>query len=345
MATIENSTTIANVEIPPQVKLIELLRTAWIPQAISVAAELKIADVLKEGAKCCKDIAEEIGAHEDSLYRLLRGLATLGCFKEVEHRVFENSPMSVLLMDVEGSSREAALSVGYEYHWTAFGHMARSITTGVTAFESAFGLSMFDYFQQNPKLNDNFNKVMLTLNDIIVPSLIEGYDFNQFATLADIGGGYGSVSIPILKAYPHLHGILFDQPHVVEGAAQYIEEAGVGERIETVGGSFFEEIPSGADCYLLKYIVHDWNDEKALEILKNVRAAMKEDSKVLLVEHVISDANIPSGATFLDMTMMVMYGGRERSKIEFENLLSKAGLRLNRVLNTPIIEVIEAVAI
>lgn len=346
MSTIENSTNHASVEVPPQVKIGELLRTAWIPHAISVAAELRVADVLKEGPKCCKDIAEITGTHEDNLYRLLRALSTIGVFREVEYRVFENTPMSdVLREDAERSVREGALSVGYPYHWTSFGNLERSVRTGETAFDSVYGLPMFEYFQQNQLYGDNFNKVMINLSDMMIPSIIHGYDFSQFRSFVDVGGGYGSVTIPVLKAFPHLQGILFDQPHVIEGAQAYVEASGLGDRIETVGGSFFEEVPSGADCYLMKYIVHDWSDEKAVSILKTVRAAMHETSKVLLVEHVIPGENIPSGATFLDITMMVMYGGRERSKIEYEMLLKQAGLRLVQVIETPVVSLMEAVAI
>ena len=347
MSTIENSTTYAILEeLPPQVKVIELMRSLWIPQAISVAAELRIADFLKEGAKCCKDIAAKTETHEDSLYRLLRGLATVGVFHEVEYRVFENTRLSeVIREDAEGSVRDTVLSCGYPYHWTSFGHMEHSIRTGETAFDSAFGLGMFEFFKQNPKYGENFNQVMVNLSEILVPSIVQGYDFNQFASVVDVGGNYGTVLIEILKAFPHLHGILFDQPHVVEGAKPYVEAAGLSDRVEIVGGSFFEEVPSDADCYFLKYIVHDWNDDKAVDILKTVRAAMSPTSKVLLAEHVIPEKNIPSGATFLDMAMMVMYGGRERSKIEYERLFERAGLRLVQVIETPAVSLIEVVAI
>ncbi|MGB8953757.1 MAG: methyltransferase, partial [Tumebacillaceae bacterium] len=227
MSTIENSAIPASVEVPPQLKLAELLRTAWIPHAISLVAELRVADVLKEGAKSCKEIAEATSTHEDNLYRVLRAVATIGLFREVEYRVFENTPLSdVLREDAEGSVREGALSVGYPYHWTAFGHMERSVKTGETAFDSAYGLPIFEYFAQNPLYGDNFNKVMISLSDAMIWSIMQSYDFSQYQSLVDVGGGYGSVIIPLTKTFPHLKGILFDMPHVVEGAKPYVEAAG-----------------------------------------------------------------------------------------------------------------------
>jgi hypothetical protein len=259
-------------ETPPQVALLQMMTGYRVSQAISIAAKLGIADVLRAGSMHYETLAGITRTHAPSLYRLLRALVTVGIFAERQAGSFGLTPTATLLQtDHPNSMRALAIKQGEEqYH--VWGDMLRSIETGETAFDRVFGMSHFLYLAQHPQSNETFNQAMTGWSEQLHHALLAGYDFSAFATVVDVGGGYGRMLAAILRACPRLRGVLFDQPHVVAGAEALLQEAGVSERCEVVGGDFFAEVPSGGDAYILARIMHDWDDERGLAISRTVVA-------------------------------------------------------------------------
>jgi hypothetical protein len=212
--------------------------------------------------------------------------------------------------------------------------MLSSVRTGQTAFERVFGTKYFSYLAQHPEANETFNQAMTGWSAQLDQAVLAAYDFSQFGTVMDIGGGYGRLLATILRAHPTVRGVLFDQPHVVAGATALLQEAGVNGRCEVVGGDFFVEVPRKGDAYILSQIVHDWNDQRSLAILKTCRRAIAPTGKLLLVEMVIAPGNQTDFGKFLDLHMLALVGGRERTEAEYRTLLAKAGFQLTKVVPT-----------
>jgi O-methyltransferase/methyltransferase family protein len=302
---------------------------------IYITAKLKIADLLVSGPKQVSELASVNGVNEDALYRVLRAIASLGVFREVAPHRFENTPLSdTLRSDVPGSSRDAILFLSDPMHLRIFAELLHSVETGGTAFKKATGMEPFEFFQQNADENQAFNAAMTSISEQSVPPVIEAYDFGESGTLADIGGGHGILLSMILRKHKGLKGIVFDLPHVVEGAKARIESFGLASRCEIVGGDFFQAVPP-ADSYVMKSIIHDWDETRAITILKNCAKAMRNSSgKIILIEMLIAPGNEPNLAKWLDLEMLAMAGGRERTEAEYAELFAKAGLRLSRVVRS-----------
>jgi O-methyltransferase domain/Dimerisation domain len=325
------------------------LATGYMPAACLYAAtKLKIADLLTGGPKPISELARAgQGVNANALYRILRALASLGVFQEVEAGTFANTPISERLRsNVAESSRDTVLFMANPMHLRVFAELMHSVETGETAMKKATGMDSFTFFEGNHGESEAFNAAMTSISASLVGPVIAAYDFGESGTLADIGGGHGVLLAAILQKHPGLRGIIFDLPHVVEGAKPRIGSLGLESRCEIAAGSFFEPLPA-AESYILKSIIHDWDDAHAIAILKNCSKAMRgKDGKVILLEFVVVPGNDPSLAKWIDIEMLAMAGGRERTEAEYADLFAKAGLKLSRVVRTPspfcVIEAVKA---
>ena len=318
----------------PRETLMQMIDGYRLSQALHVAATLSIADFLADGPRSVANLAEATGTDQSALYRLLRTLASVGVFVETDDG-FCLTPLAMYLRSgVPGSVRAWAMHIGQQYFWQTWGHLLDSVRMGEPAFQTLFGMNPWEYREAHPKANAIFNQAMTDLAAGVVNAVVESYDFSGIEVLVDVGGGEGALLAAILTAYPTLHGILFDQPHVVTDAWAVFERAGVAARCEVAQGSFFDAVPGGADAYLMKSIIHDWDDASAIRILLACRTAIADTGKLLLVERVIQPGNDPDPAKFLDLNMLVMLGGRERTADDFRALYTQSGFHLTRIVPT-----------
>lgn len=315
-------------------ELTKMLTGAWISQAIYSAAKYGIADLLGGGAQTAAQLAKATGTKPDTLFRVLRALASVGVFAEDDEARFSLTPMAELLRsDVPGSQRSLAIMMGEE-HFVVWMDLAETLRTGGNAFEKRYGMPIFDYLGEHPEQANIFDGAMTGIHGVETQAVIDAYDFSEIGVLADVGGGNGSNLIAILKEYPAMRGMLCDLPHVVERARPHFETAGLADRCQLVGGSFFESVPKGADAYFMRHIIHDWDDEKAAIILKHCRSAIPRGGRLLLVESVIPPGNDPFFGKFLDVTMLLIPGGKERTEVEYKQLFAEAGFDLARTVPT-----------
>jgi hypothetical protein len=316
-------------------ELLRLTYGAWIAQAIGVAARLRLADLMVRGPQSVDALANATGTHPSTLYRLLRALASTGVFVENEEGAFALTPLAEgLRSDVDGSLQAICVLRTEPWAWDAWGDLLHSVTTGESAIRHVHGSDLFGYLDEHPETQARFNQAMVSLSSTEIASILAAYDFSGFPTIADIGGGKGALLAAILSAYPLAQGILFDQPSTISGAGALLEQANVADRCVAVAGSFFEDVPEGGDLYLLKSIVHDWNDDRAELILRTCRQAMAPRARLLLIERVIPPGNTPSFAKWMDLNMLIVADGRERTEAEFASLLDRTGFVLQRVIPT-----------
>jgi SAM-dependent methyltransferase len=307
----------------------------WTSQVLYVAAKLGLADLLKEGPKTADELASSTQTHPRSLHRLLSSSVSLGLFAQDEHKRFSLTPLSEWLRsDVPGSQRATAVIVG-DLLYRAWGELLYAVQTGRAAFEKVHGLPFFDYLSKNPEQASVFDEAM-SMHGWATTAILEAYNFSGIQVLADIGGGNGSAIAAILKKYPDMRGILFDLPGVAERAKQNIQAAGVADRCQVIGGSFLEAVPTGADAYMMRHVIHDWDDEKSAKILKNIHRSMRKDGKLLIGEYVMPSDNTPSMARGSDLVMLVISGGQERTEEEFRALFERAGFCLTRIVPTKV---------
>jgi hypothetical protein len=265
----------------------------------------------------------------------MRALASCGVFAETGERVFELTPMAELLRaDIEGSVRDVAIFMGADWHWQVWGDAMYSARTGKVAWEHVHGTEVFPYFAAHAGAARVFDNAMTSFSKMVAKAVVAAYDFSSVGKLADIAGGHGSLLAAILRANTHMKGLLFDMPQVIAGAGERLEAEGVAERCELASGDFFQSVPEGADAYLMKHIIHDWDDARALAILKNCHRAMPETGKLLLVEVVIPPGNEPHFGKIQDLEMLLSPGGLERTADEFRELFAAAGFELTRIIPT-----------
>jgi hypothetical protein len=306
---------------------------AWITQAISVASELCISDLLMDGPRTLGELAEKTHARRDSLYRLLRALASVGIFAQDADGRFSLTPLAEMLRsDVPQSQRAKAVMLGGEFHST-WGNLLYSVKTGKQGFQAKFGESFFQYMQGHPDRHQIYDAAMETIHGIETGPMLDAYDFSGVRSVVDIGGGSGQLLDAVLTRYPDLQGTLFDLPAVAERARARISRSGWGSRYRIVGGDFFSSIPPGADVYLMRHVLHDWEDQEAIAILERCREAMGPESMILVIETVIPPGNTPCSGKWLDL-MMLLVGGRERTEQEYGSLLWDGGFRVNRIIPT-----------
>lgn len=315
--------------------LSQMINGFKITQMIYVAAKLSIADLLQSGSRSSEELADATKVDSHSLHRVMRALASLGVFHENADGTYELTPLSELLRnDVPGSQRGAAIMWGEDWSWRPWGQLLQSVSTGEPSFDLTFGTGIFDYFTEHGDAGEIFHAAMTSLISLDSEAIIDAYDFSGISDLVDVGGGEGVLLTTLLKSYHELTGTIFDVPSVVQSAEEAIRNAGVSDRCNVVGGDFFESVPSGADAYVLKFIIHDWDDDRALSILRVCRRSMNDSAKILIVDRVIPGPNKGPALKVGDITMMVLTGGLERTESEFRDLLQSAGFRLNRIIPT-----------
>jgi hypothetical protein len=315
--------------------MLRMITGSWIAQAIFVAAKLGVADLIRDEPKSPDSLAEATGTHPRALYRVLRALASVGIFSEGSDGRFSLTPSAELLRsDWPGSLRPFAVMMGSEWVWRSWGEILHSVRTEEPAFDQIYGAPVFDYYAKTPEAARIGLEGLTSRSTSENAAVVAAYDFSWAKTIIDIGGGQGSLLATILARNPNSKGVLFEMPHVIELSSSTFEQAGVAERCSIVGGDFFASIPSGGDVYILKKVIHDWDDERARSILLTCRAAIPARGRLLLIELVVPTGNQPSFAKLLDLLMLVYPGGRERTEVEHGVLLASANFKLERVLPT-----------
>ncbi len=333
-------TELTNQVVGPQenratLTMMQMVMGSWVSQAIRVAAKLGVADAIANGPRAIDDLAQEIGVDRARLYRLVRACTSVGVFVEVAPGTFTNNPLSECLRaSAPGSMRDLAIAMNAPGHWLPWGHLEEAVRAGGPVTTATLGTDLFSYYERNPEEGAYFHAAMGNLSDFVSSEVVRNYDFSRCELVVDLGGAHGALISAVLLANPFVRGILFDLPHVVEGAATTLQERRVLDRCERIGGDFFEGVPSGGDVYLLKIIIHDWDDARAIKILRMCRDAMKPSGHVVLIEMVIPEDNSPSPAQLIDLDMMVLTTGRERTEREYAALMRAAGLELERMLRT-----------
>lgn len=315
-------------------KLMRVHNDLILGQCLYVAARLNLADPLAAGPRTVGELAAGAGANEGALYRVLRLLASEGMFAETAVQTFRNTESSELLRsDVPGSLKPLYLYWGSEFFYATFGEILYSVSTGEPSRTKLSGMDGFAYLRQQPELARDFDDAMTAVARSIAPSIAAAYDFGRWKTLMDVGGGNGILLANILHAHPMLHGVLADQEHVLERARKKGFLGGELEsRVTMTPCDFFQAIPSGCRAYVMARVIHDWTDEQAKVILSNCRKAMPSDGALLLVEQGLGEPNQPAPGKYLDVVMLLLTGGRERTVEEYRALLASSGLRLNNVI-------------
>lgn len=334
------STESTQTGLPPQVALYQLATGYYLSHALHLATKWDIAELLKGGPRHITELAAATATHAPSLHRVMRLLASAGVFEEQENGAFALTALGACLRaGIPGSSRARVMMFTGDWQQSAWKELEYCVQTGEPGFRKRGLDNVFTDPAWSPEERANFDAAMAEYTKLAAVAVAAAYDFAPLRTVVDVGGGTGALLIGILKAHPHLHGIVLDLPHTAERAQQYIAESGLAERCTAVGGDFFKEVPSGADAYILKHVIHDWNDERAVAILKNCHRALGEHGKVLIVEGVypprIDQSLASRGAAANDVNMLVNSGGRQRSEAEFRALYDAAGFKLTRIMPTP----------
>jgi len=320
-------------QIPPSAQVLQMAFGHCIAACIYHVARLGVADLLRDGPITVAELASATKTNEDALYRVLRALASLGMFIEIESRTFALTPLAQpLRSDAPDSVRAMLLFAGNSMHANTYAAMGYSLETGKRAFDHVYGKAPFEYLAEHPDEAKIFDEAMTSHSTPGIAAIIDAYDFDQFECIADVGGGQGHMLAAILRRYQRPRGVLFDLPYAIEHA----RNRGLlpANRATLVAGSFFEELPSGLDAIIMKHIIHDWADEETQKILVNCRRALPEHGKLLIAEMILPPMNEPGFAKLLDIEMLVIPGGRERTVEEYSAALGRAGFRLTRVVPT-----------
>jgi hypothetical protein len=331
---------------PAHVGMMQLLNGSYIAGAVACLAQLRIPDLVEAGPRSAEELASQIGAHPQALYRLMRATASVGVLSEGSDGKFSETPMSAVLRSDATASLRAFAIMGWR-EWCARGwaHLEYCVRTGKQALDQIYGAPVFKYFEQNPEEAQIFNGAMTSLSAIDSPAVAEAYSFDQIRSLVDVGGGHGLLLATILARNPHLTGTLYDEPHVIEGARSGPLKP-VMERCALVSGDMFSSVPAGADAYIMKHIIHDWPDDLCLKILKACRSAVNSGGKLLVVDTVIHPGNDFSPGKFLDLQMLIFPGGCERTEKQFRDLFAATGWQLSRILPTASMEsIVEGVPV
>ena len=331
--------------LPPDVQLIHMSTACWVSSIVYAAAKLGLADRLAAGPKSAAELAVPMAVHERSLHRLMRTLASLGILTERSERRFALTPVGdALKSDAPGSARATVLTMGNPGFAACLAKLDESVRSGESAFKKINGMPLFAYLAQNPAEASLFSQTMVGFHGAEPVAVADGYDFSTFETVVDVGGATGNLLAAILARHAGPRGILFDLPHVVAEAPELLRSKGVLERVTIQAGDFFKRVPAGADAYVLSHVIHDWNEEQCVTILGHCRKAMRPDGRVLLVEMVLPEGDAPHPGKMLDIVMLTIPGGEERTASEYGPLLGRAGFRINRVVPTDsAVSIVEAV--
>lgn len=319
----------------PQAQLIQMATAHWVSSIICVAAQMSLADHVAQGAKTASELAQSTKSDASSLYRLMRTLAGMGLFTEDSDHRFSLTPLGeALRTGTSGSVRSAVLSLAGDWNRKSLGQLHYSVQSGKTAFDKVFGMGLFEWFAENPIDASMFSETMVGLHSGEPEAVAKAYDFSQTGTVVDIGGASGKLLATILSHHRAVHGLLFDLPHVVRDAPALIKAHGLTDRIAIESGSFFDSVPIAEGAYVLSHILHDWDEEQCRTILGNCRRAMKPNSRLLIIEMVLPTGNTPHLGKMLDIVMLAVTGGQERTEPEYHQLLEKTGFKLTRVVPT-----------
>jgi O-methyltransferase domain/Dimerisation domain len=317
----------------PSNELMRLINAYQVAQALHVAAMLDVADQLKDGPKSYEIVAQACGAHPTSLYRLLRALAAIGVFREGDNKEFSLTPLGLCLTsDAPRSTRNYARWIGTPGQWGSWGNLLQSIKSGESAVGLTYGTDAWTYRRDHPEEQAIFDSAMTGNSRSEAQAVLDAYDFSRFGCVVDVGGGQGVLLKTILLACPATRGILFDQPQVTASADQTLAE--LEDRCQIVAGSFFDAVPENGDVYIMKVILHDWEDAKSTEILRTCRRAMSPTATLILIERVVGLPNEIPESKFSDLNMMVQYGAMERTRQEFDELLKSGGFEITEVCPT-----------
>lgn len=321
--------------VPPHLQLIQMGVAIWQARAVYAAAELGLADLLADGARGADELAAATSTHEPSLYRLLRALAACGLFTEVSPHCFAATDLGkALRTGAPGAARATILTIAGRWQWKAWDHVLDALRTGESGVTAAFGTGLFDFLAQHPEDSARFNEAMVGMHGGLGPAVAAAYDFSRFGTLVDVGGGKGALIAALLRANPALRGVLFDLPETGPAARQYLSATDLSSRCDVVEGDFFREVPAGHDAYVLAHVLHDWTDEQSIAILRNCRAAAGPDTRLLILEAVLPEGDTPHHGKLMDLLMLTVTGGMERTEAQFAGLLRASAFRLVRVCPT-----------
>jgi SAM-dependent methyltransferase len=333
---------------PPPFALLELVMGSMVTQAIYAVAELRVAEALRDGPLGAEELAGRVGANPDALGRVLRLLASHGIFESRGDGTYGLTPMGdALRADHPMTMRDIAVLMGHPIHWEDWGSFLDTVVTGEPSLPKLRGMGAFEFLERNPEYGTVFINGMGNMSATETEPVAAAYDFSRFGTVLDFCGGQGGLLAGILRRAPETRGILFDPRVEGNGAAGFLAEQGVADRCTTTAGDMFGPVPEGADAYVLKHIVHDWPEDKVLEILRNVRAAVKPDGRLLLVEMVVpEEGDEPHSGKQVDLWLMLLVGGRERTPAQYADLLARAGFKLERIVETAAaVSIVEAIPV
>jgi hypothetical protein len=333
--------------LPPHLEVIQMASAIWTARAVYAAARLGLADIFSNGPLAAETVARNTGTDSRSMYRLLRALASRGLFTEVEPRRFALTSLGAALESgAPGRARAMVLTIGGDWQWKAWDHFFEALKTGEPGLRKAFGVGLFEYLAAHPDDSARYDEAMMGFYGAVGPAVVAAYDFSAFTAVADLGGGTGTLLATILRANEQLRGTVFELSYAAPRARATIEKLGLAARCDVVEGDFFKAVPSGYDVYILSHVLHDWSDEQALAILRNCRAAVGKDGRLLIVEAVLPPGDTPHPGKLIDLLMLTVTGGLERTADEYGHLLEAAGFKLTRVVPTAIPQsVVEAVPI
>jgi hypothetical protein len=332
---------------PPHVEVIQMASAIWTARAVYAAARLGLADILSNGPLTADDIAEKCGVHARSAHRLLRALSSRGLFTEVEPKCYGLTKLGAALKTgASGGARAMVLTIGGDWQWKAWDHFYEAVKTGEAGLRKAFGVGLFEYLAAHSDDSALYDEAMMGFYRGVGPAVVAAYNFSQFKTVADLGGGTGTLLATILKENERSRGTVFELAYAAPRARQTIESLGLSARCDVLEGDFFKGVPAGHDAYILSHVLHDWNDDQTLSILRNCRAAIGRNGKLLIIEAVLPPGDTPHPGKLIDLLMLTVTGGLERTAEEYSELLAAANFKLKRVLPTAIPQsVVEAVPV
>lgn len=329
----ENTQTSSNILLLSVMQ--QMMWGGLISQCVYVAAKLGIADLLKDSHKSCSELAALTGTDTRSLYRLMRTLSSIDIFAENEQGYFMLTPLANCLQkNIPESLHALTIFLNQEEQYRVYGNLLYSIKTGRNAFEYTYGMNMYHYLSKNPEYARIFDEAMVSGTEAEKTAIVEAYDFSGIQKLIDVGGGKGNLISAILKSNSKMEGILYEQPHLYEDAKHLLKAQGVSERCEFLTGDFFESVPNGGNAYILKHVLHNWDDERAIKILKNCHKVMAKNEKILVVEIVIRDGNEQFEGKFADLAMLLFLTGAERTREEYGVLFERAGFKMTKIIPT-----------
>jgi len=330
--------------VPAHIAVLEMAQGSMLTQAIYVAAELGVADTLRDGPRTAEEIARQVGADPDAVQRLMRALVQFSIFTELRDGRFKLTPAGdALRSDSPYGIRDFAVLMGHPLHWEDWGQLVESVRTGEPSLPKLRGMGAFDYLDTNVEYGSVFYGGMTALSNMETDPILAAYDFSRFGTIVDVCGGRGALLAEILRHTPKSQGVLIDARAIDSGAETVMKEAGVADRCRIDTSAMFDPVTPGGDAYLLKHVIHDWPESQALEILRNVRQAIGPDGRLLVLEFVPDEGNGPHPAKLVDLWLMLLVGGRERTERQYADLLRRAGFAIDRVVQTAAaISIVEA---